>query len=32
MTPGASVTKSADLTELTDTIRKLLAARRGPPG
>ena len=28
----ASVTKSADLTELTDTIRKLLAAHRGPPG
>lgn len=28
----AYVTKSADLIELTDTIRKLLAARRGPPG
>ena len=28
----AYVTKSADLIELTDTIQKLLAARRGPPG
>jgi len=28
----AYVTKSADLIELTDTIRKLLAARRAPPG
>lgn len=28
----AYVTKSADLTGLADTIRKLLAARRAPPG
>lgn len=28
----AYVTKSADLAGLTDTVRKLLAARRGPPG
>lgn len=28
----AYVTKSADLTELTDTIAGLLAERRGPPG